>query len=65
MKDIAVQADQSSVTTGTEGATALTETPAEPDEPKSAYWPDDWREATAAAVAGDDARARAREMKRL
>lgn len=65
MKDIAVQADQSSVTTGTEGATALTETPAEPDEPKSAYWPDDWREATAAAVAGNDARARAREMKRL
>lgn len=29
------------------------------------YWPADWRETTAAAIAGDDARARAKELKRL
>jgi len=64
MNDIAVQANQSAATIETESATALTEG-SEAVEKKSAYWPDDWREATAAAVAGDDAKVRAKEMKRL
>ena len=52
-------------TAGLPAEVAQTDAPAGTGEAATPYWPADWRETTAAAIAGDDARARARELKQL
>lgn len=60
-----VQAEQHPTGTEPTTADATSETPIQAGDGTPPYWPSDWRETTAMVVAGDDEKARAREMKRL
>lgn len=64
MNDI-VESEQSPVSAEDGSAGTLSEALTGPGEGRPTYWPQDWREATAAAIAGNDEKARAKEMKRL
>jgi hypothetical protein len=64
MNDI-VQAEESLVPSAGEIAERVPEGATPEGGLTPPYWPADWREATAAAIAGDDEKARAREIKRL
>ena len=63
MSEVAEGDGQAAVSTAVAAASTEAATPA--DNEAGDYWPADWRETTAAAVAGDDGKARAKAMKQL